>query len=194
VHVHGARVLKLHRAVGDLELDDPRLAALWPLCAASRLPVVVHAGHHDLGTTTAADLAAVANVLSEHPNLRLVLAHLGHPAEATACELLEAHPNLYADLTPVAGAPVDVPNDVLTRHSSRLLFGSDAPNTGVSVTALVRRIVRAPLDSQQRAAILRGNAQGLLAQVDPIAASSRSAHHIPDEPTRAVHRHLGGAS
>jgi hypothetical protein len=59
----------------------------------------------------------------------------------------------------------------------------DGGIAGVSpVTALVRRIVKAPLDRRQRAAVRGGNAVGLLAQVDPIAASSRSAPASPTSP------------
>jgi uncharacterized protein len=161
----GARVLKLHCAVGDFGVDDPRLEPVWALCGDLRIPVVVHAGHHPLGVTDRAHLDGVATVASRHPQVPLIVAHTGHPATAATLELLAGHGNLYADLTPVVTDPVAVSAADLARFADRLLFGSDAPNTGVAVPALLEALLTAGLTDAQVAAITHGNAERLVGAI-----------------------------
>lgn len=137
VEEYGARVLKLHCSVSGYPPDDPRLEAVWEAVSRMALPVVVHAGNSPAGTTTAAELAPLGRIVSRYPQARVVLAHLGAPAWRAAVELMREHTNLYADLTPVVSEPVQPDSEALEGLAGRLLFGSDAPNTGVTAARLM---------------------------------------------------------
>ena len=133
----GLRVLKLHCSVGDFSPDDPRLDPVWGYAAEIALPVVLHAGHAPDGHTGEAELEPVAEVARRHPGARVIIAHCGHTASEAALRLVAGHEHVYADLTPVIHHPVRVPAAQLSALAGKLLFGSDAPNTGLTVTQLL---------------------------------------------------------
>ena len=165
VEEHGARVLKLHCSVGGYQLDDPALAGVWEACAAWRLPVIAHVGKHVGGTSGDHDLLEVEAVAERHPELPLIVAHAAHPAVGATLRTMERYPNVHADLTPVVTEVPELGTEALLHHARRLLFGSDAPNTGHRVGSLLARIAGAPVPAAVRDAICGGNARRLLGGV-----------------------------
>ena len=165
----GLRVLKLHCSVGDFAADDRRLDPVWEYVSAVALPVVLHAGHAPDGHTEAAELAPVAAVARRHPDARIIIAHCGHAASSAALRLVAEHPGLHADLTPVLHQPVRPDPAALAAVAGKVLFGSDAPNTGLSVSSLLAGLAGADgdggLTAAGRAAITGGTAQRLIAGV-----------------------------
>lgn len=159
----GARVLKLHCSVGDYAPDDRRLAAVLDAAGARGVPVVIHAGHGVEGFTAADELGPVANALAEHHDTTIILAHFGHHAFDEAVALLEEHPNLVADLTPVVNSPVPITAAIADRFADRILFGSDAPNTGHAAGVLIDRLRTTGASDETLAAVLSGNARRLVA-------------------------------
>jgi hypothetical protein len=165
----GLRVLKLHCSVGDFAADDRRLDPVWEYVSAVALPVVLHAGHAPDGHTEAAELAPVAAVARRHPDARIIIAHCGHAASSIALRLVAEHPGLHADLTPVLHQPVRPDPAALAAVAGKVLFGSDAPNTGLSVSSLLAGLAGADgdggLTAADQAAITGGTAQRLIAAV-----------------------------
>jgi predicted TIM-barrel fold metal-dependent hydrolase len=160
IDVHGLRVVKLHCSVGAFDVDDPRLEQMWELVASRSVPVVVHAGHEVSGQTRAGELEGIARVAARFPAAPIVIAHAAHPDTAAAIALVERHDNVYVDLTPRVVDLVDVADDVLERVSERVLFGSDLPNTAVTIAANLTRL--AGLTTTTRTAIASGNAHRLV--------------------------------
>lgn len=161
----GLRVLKLHCSVGDFTPDDPRLDPVWEYAAGTALPVVLHAGHAVDGHTDQAELDPVAGVARRHPGARMIIAHCGHPASAAALQLVARHENVYADLTPVIHHPVRPAAGQLTALAGKLLFGSDAPNTGLTVTRLLDGLAAPDLPAGAWAALTGGTARRLISDV-----------------------------
>ncbi|QYG93158.1 amidohydrolase family protein [Iamia sp. SCSIO 61187] len=161
----GARVLKLHCSVGDHDADDPRLDAVWAYAAEVRLPVVVHVGHAVSGQTDGAELAPVGRVATRHPDAVVVLAHCAHPATEAAVALMDAHPQVHADLTPVVRSPVVLTGAVAERLADRLLLGSDAPNTPITSARCRAAVAALDLSPAAEAAITGGTARRLQAQI-----------------------------
>jgi uncharacterized protein len=174
----GLRVLKLHCSVGDFAADDRRLDPVWAYVSAVALPVVLHAGHAPDGYTEAAELAPVATVAGRYPEARIIIAHCGHAASSVALRLLAEHPGLHADLTPVLHQPVRPDPAALAAVAGKVLFGSDAPNTGLSVSSLLAALAAAAdadgdgagagasrLTAADQAAITGGTAQRLIEDV-----------------------------
>ena len=160
----GARVLKLHCSVGKFELDDPRLSEALEVAGELGTPVVYHAGHAISGSTAAADVAPLERAALAHPATNFILAHFGHHALAAGIAAVEAHANIYADLTPVVHDAVPVLPADLERLASKLLFGSDAPNTGIPAATLLRSL-RARASDAALAMILHGTADRLVGRV-----------------------------
>ena len=170
----GLRVLKLHCSVGDFTPDDRRLDPVWEYVSAVALPVVLHAGHAPDGHTEAAELAPVATVARRHPEARIIIAHCGHTASDVALRLVAEHPGVHADLTPVLHQPVRPAPAALAAVAGKVLFGSDAPNTGLTVSGLLGGLAGPAglagqrdggLPAEARAAIFGGTARRLIAGV-----------------------------
>ena len=161
----GLRVLKLHCSVGEFSPDDPRLDPVWGYAAEIALPVVLHAGHSPDGHTGEAELEPVAEVARRHPGARVIIAHCGHTASAAALRLVAGHEHVYADLTPVIHHPVRVPAAQLSALAGKLLFGSDAPNTGLTVTQLLDGLDGGQLPERAWAALTGGTARRLVGDV-----------------------------
>jgi uncharacterized protein len=163
----GLRVLKLHCSVGDFTPDDRRLDPVWEYVSAVALPVVLHAGHAPDGQTEAAELAPVGTVARRHPAARIIIAHCGHAASDAALRLVAEHPAVHADLTPVLHQPVRPAPAALAGVAGKVLFGSDAPNTALTVSALLAGLAGADggLTEADRAAITGGTARRLLSEI-----------------------------
>lgn len=158
----GARLLKLHCSVGDYQPDDPRLAGVLDAAGVRGVPVVIHAGHSIEGFTAADELAPIGRTAEQHRATTIVLAHFGHDAFEEAVILLDAHPNLVADLTPVVSSPVPITAEVANRHADRILFGTDAPNTGYAAADLLGRLRSTGISDDTVDAICSTNARRLV--------------------------------
>jgi predicted TIM-barrel fold metal-dependent hydrolase len=132
---HGARGLKLHTIALRAFPAEAALATTWAACAERRLPVVAHCGPDRRGAGWALP-GAFAPVLERHPDLPLVLAHLGGAAWRDVADLAAAFPNLRFDLSEIAswsghapGAPSRDELGGLIRAigAERVLLGSDFP-------------------------------------------------------------------
>ena len=161
----GARVLKLHCSVGDFGPLDPGLAPVWDYVEEIRLPVVVHAGRAPTGVSVADDLAPLDELARRHPEARVIIAHCGHDQEERALRILDAHPHVHADLTPVVNRLVQISPEDAARHADRLLFGTDAPNTELTATACRTHVEGFGLTPTAQDAVLGGNARRLVADV-----------------------------
>jgi predicted TIM-barrel fold metal-dependent hydrolase len=161
----GTRVLKLHCSVGDHEADDSRLDPVWRYVSDIRLPVVVHVGHDVSGRTGGDELAPVERAATRHPEARIILAHCAMPATEAAIALMDAHPRVHADLTPVVRDPVVLPAEVAERLADRLLLGSDAPNTPISSGESLARVRALGLSPAAETAITGGTARRLQAEI-----------------------------
>jgi predicted TIM-barrel fold metal-dependent hydrolase len=166
---HGARGLKLHTIALRAFPAEPALATAFTACAERALPVVAHCGPDRHGAGWALP-GAFAPVLERHPDLPLVLAHLGGAAWREVTELAAAFPSARFDLSEIVswsgrapGAPTAVELSALIRAigADRILMGSDFPwyEPG-DVAAAVEELP--DLGAEERAAILGGNAAELL--------------------------------
>ncbi len=128
----GVQVFKAHLQVGDFAADDPLLEPVWGALAESGTPIVLHAGSGPApGRHTGPD--GVARVLARHPELRLVIAHLGAPETMEFMDLAEGYPNVMLDTTIAFVDFWDQPTDpAIVRRlpglQGRILFGTDFPN------------------------------------------------------------------
>lgn len=133
----GLRGIKLLPMYAAFRPDDPQVDPLWRYADAHRLPVLLHTG------TTFVAQAPLECTLPRHidpvamryPEVRIILAHLGHPYEGECVAVIRKHPNVYADVSALHYRPWQLYNSLMLVQEygvwHKLLFGSDYPFTTV---------------------------------------------------------------
>lgn len=116
----GARGLKLHRG----EMCEPWFDPLPPIlevCVESQCPVLF-----DFGL----NLELARQIAESFPELKLIIAHLGAPADEDLNELFivlaESAPNVWLDSSYVS-SPWMIPEAIERLGPERVIFGSDGP-------------------------------------------------------------------
>ena len=158
---NGAKVLKLHCSVGNYEATNRRLAPVLAAAGELKIPITIHAGHSITGHTEASELAPIAQAVAAHPDTTFILAHSGHHSYNEAMELMRSHPNLVCDLTPVIYEPVPITAADAEEFSDRILFGTDAPNTGKTAAELLTHLRQCGLSNAAYESITTANAYRL---------------------------------
>jgi uncharacterized protein len=131
----GLRGLKLGPIYQNMHPQDPRFMRLFERAEQLNIPVLIHQG-----TTFCRDVSLeYANpillqpVALRFPNLRMVIAHLGHPWIGECISLIRKHPNLYADLSALHYRPWQFYNALVLAKEygvmKKLFWGSDYPVT-----------------------------------------------------------------
>jgi len=112
---------------------DVRLFPLYEIAVQRGLPVLSHIG------TTFCQFAPLKftrpalwdDVAIRHPDLTMILAHLGHPFEGEALVTTRKHPNVYLDLSALYYRPWQLYNSLILAQeyhvTHKILFGSDFP-------------------------------------------------------------------
>lgn len=163
----GARVFKAHVQVGDYAPADPRLEAVWQLLEDAGVPTVIHAGSGPApGRFTGP--ASVADVLARHPDLKLIIAHMGLPEYREFLALAEQFRGVYLDTTMVFTDFTEqldpFPREALPdleRLADKVLFGSDYPNIPYPYPHAVAAITRLDLSDDWCRKVLYTNAATL---------------------------------
>jgi len=131
----GAVGVKLAPLYQNAHPADPRYYDIYRYCEKNGLPVLFHAGTSFVSGTPLDYSRPVHfdNVALDFPELRMVLAHLGHPWEGETISVIRRHANVYADLSALYYRPWQFYNAmrllVEYRTESKVLFGSDFPFT-----------------------------------------------------------------
>jgi uncharacterized protein len=164
----GARVFKVHLAVGRF---DPRAAVLrpvWRRLAEARVPVVVHAGSGpEPGPFTGPE--PFAGVLAEHPGLVAVIAHMGLPEYAEFLGMALRYESVHLDTTMVftdfTQAAWPYPPGllgVLAEHPRRVVLGTDFPNVPHTYAHQLEALARLGLGADWLRAVCHDNGARLL--------------------------------
>lgn len=136
----GLRGIKLMPMYGGFRPDDDRLAPLWKYASQHQLPVLLHTG------TTFISQAPLELTLPRHldpvairyPDVRMILAHLGHPYEGECVAVIRKHPHVYADLSALHYRPFQLHHSLMLVQEygvwDKVLFGTDYPFTTVQAT------------------------------------------------------------
>lgn len=162
--------IKLHCHVQQFAPDDSRLDGVYRVCARLGKPVVIHSGREPSLPGYKADIhklcsvGAMRRVLERHPDLTVVVPHLGADEIPEYGELLDAFPGLWLDTTMMLADyfPQKPAAEFIAKYADRLLYGSDFPNLPYAWDRELRRLVEMGLDEGQLRAIASGNAWRLM--------------------------------
>ncbi|MCA9008391.1 MAG: amidohydrolase [Planctomycetaceae bacterium] len=131
------RGIKLMSMYAGFQPDDSRLDPLWAYATRHALPVLLHTG------TTFVSQAPLECTLPRHldrvairfPDVRIIMAHLGHPYEPECVAVIRKHPHVYSDISALHYRPFQLYHSLMLVQEygvwNKLLFGSDYPFTTV---------------------------------------------------------------
>ncbi|MEX0643381.1 MAG: amidohydrolase family protein [Pirellulales bacterium] len=139
-HELGLRGIKLMPMYAGFRPNDAVLDPLWEYAQSHGLPVLLHVG------TTYVTQAPLECTLPRHlddvairyPNVKIIMAHLGHPYEGECVAVIRKHPNVYADISALYYRPFQLYHSLMSVQEygvwHKLLFGTDYPYTTVNDT------------------------------------------------------------
>lgn len=136
----GLRGIKLLSIYAGFRPDDRLLDPLWIYATKHKLPVLLHTGttfiaQAPLECTLPRHLDAVA---IRFPEVKIIMAHLGHPYEYETVVTIRKHPNLYADISALYYRPFQLYHSLMLVQEygvwHKLFFGTDYPFTTVFAT------------------------------------------------------------
>lgn len=119
-------------ALQNFHPADTRAMPLYEQCARRRLPVVFELNNRNPSARMEfAQPMLLDQIALEFPNLRFVVARMGHPWVAQTVVLLGKHAHAYADIAGLLPHPWLSYSALLAAHEygvmGKLLFGSDFP-------------------------------------------------------------------
>lgn len=129
------RGVKLGPIYQNIHPTDPRMMQVYKFCEAHGLPIMIHQGTTFVrtGPLKYALPIQLEDVAIEFPELRMIIAHLGHPWIAETLVLIRKQPNLYSDISALHYRPWQFYNALIMAKEygvlDKILFGSDYPFT-----------------------------------------------------------------
>ena len=134
----GLRGIKLLPMYAGFSPDEARLDPLWKYATQHQLPVLLHTGttfvsQAPLECTLPRKIDPVA---TRFPDVKIIMAHLGHPYEGECIAVFRKHPNVYADVSALHYRPFQLYHSLMLVQEygvwQKVLFGTDYPFTTVN--------------------------------------------------------------
>ncbi len=125
--------VKIGPIYAGLDPRDPACFPVYDYCQENGFPIFFHTGTTfnrlaPLGTSRPWLWDAVA---IRYPDLRIVMAHCGHPFTEECLVVIRKHPHVYADISALFYRPWQFYNTLIAAQEYRvvhkLLFGTDYP-------------------------------------------------------------------
>lgn len=131
----GLRGVKLGANYQNYDPLDDRALKIYRRAEELGLPIMFHTG------TSPVQMAPIRyshplvmdQIAMRYPNLKMILAHMGHPWQVDTCVVIRKHPNLYADISALFYRPFSC-YEAFRKATEwnilhKLLFGTDYPIT-----------------------------------------------------------------
>jgi predicted TIM-barrel fold metal-dependent hydrolase len=129
----GLRGIKLGPNYQNFDPLGPAADRVYTEAERRGLPTLFHQGASPIRSAPLhyAHPLTIDQVAIKHPELRIVMAHMGHPWQADTVVVIRKHPHVYADVSALFYRPWSFYNGLrlATEWSvlHKLLFGSDYP-------------------------------------------------------------------
>lgn len=130
----GFRGLKCSPIYQNWDPQDPRHIRLFKKAEQLGIPVNIHQGTSFVrpGPLKYANPILLEDIAIACPDLRIIIAHMGHPWETECVVLIRKHPNLFANISALHYRPWRHWQAFMTAIEygveHKLLFGSDFPS------------------------------------------------------------------
>jgi hypothetical protein len=129
----------------------PAAFRVYELAERHGLPILFHQGASPVREAPLrfAHPLLMDEIAIAFPQLRVVMAHLGHPWQRETIVTIRKHPHVYADVSALFYRPWSFYEGLRLAHEwgalDKLLFGSDFPIATPAETAAGLRAVNAPI-------------------------------------------------
>jgi len=132
----GLRGVKMGPMYAGFDPRDSRCDPIYRYCQDNGIPILFHTGttfnrNAPLGYTRPWLFDEIA---IKYPELRMVLAHVGHPFSEECLVVIRKHPHVYADISALYYRPWQFYNTLIAAQeykvTHKLLFGTDYPFAG----------------------------------------------------------------
>jgi predicted TIM-barrel fold metal-dependent hydrolase len=132
----GLRGVKMGPIYAGFDPRDSRCDIIYRYCQQNGLPILFHTGttfNHNAPLEYARPWL-FDDVAIRYPELRMILAHVGHPFSEECLVTIRKHPHVYADVSALYYRPWQFYNTMIAaqeyRVTHKLLFGTDYPFAG----------------------------------------------------------------
>lgn len=136
----GLKGLKLGPIYQNFSPLDAAAQPLYRACEELKIPILWHQGTSFVrrGPLDVCNPVLLDRVASSYPNLKMIIAHMGHPWYAEAACVVRKHPNVYADISALGCRPWQFYNIMMCAIeygiTDKLFFGTDLPSFEVDET------------------------------------------------------------
>lgn len=133
VHDLGLRGLKMAPIYGGWSPTCDRAMAIYEKAQRYGLPILFHQGASfpRLAPLKHANPVLLEDIALRFPDLKMIIAHLGHPWENETIVLIRKQPNIYSDISGLFYRPWQFYNSLRLAVeygvTDKLLFGTDYP-------------------------------------------------------------------
>ncbi len=130
----GLRGLKVAPIYQNFDPQDPKHLPLFKRAEALDIPTIWHQGTSFVrpGPLKWANPIQLEDIALACPDLRMMIAHVGHPWEDECVVLIRKHPNLYANISALHYRPLRHYMAFMSAMEygveHKLIFGSDFPS------------------------------------------------------------------
>lgn len=136
----GLRGIKLGANYQNFDPLEPRALAIYERAQRYGLPILFHQGTSPVreAPIRLAYPLLMDEVAIRYPDLKVIMAHVGHPWQVETCVVIRKHPNVYADVSANFYRPFSFWEQMIKATEwnvlDKLLFGTDFPVTTVQET------------------------------------------------------------
>ncbi len=187
----GARGIKLHPRAQRFLLNDDRLAPVFALGAAERVPILIHGGR---GLPPIAD--DLAHLVDRYPEAQLIIAHAGIADLAGLAQRLSGKAGVFWDTS--VWSPIDLLDFYRQVPPEQILWASDYPygQQPSSLLIGVRTARLAGFDESQLREMLWGNADRIATGEPPLEPSEPIGGNTFSQPMQLarIHQYLSMAT
>jgi predicted TIM-barrel fold metal-dependent hydrolase len=166
----GLRGIKMSPIYQAFHPMDTRALPIYKYAERHGLPILLHQGATFPRTAPLkfAHPELLEDVALAFPELRLTIAHLGHPWEAETIVLMRKHRYVYADVSGLYYRPWQLYNSLMLCQEygvmHKLLFGTDFPVTGVDDTLAGLRSINRFVEGTRFPRIDPGEIEGIISR------------------------------
>lgn len=141
----GLKGLKLGANYQNFDPLEPRALVLYERAQKYGLPILFHQGTSPVreAPIRLAQPLLMDEIAIRYPDLKIIMAHMGHPWQVETCVVIRKHPNVYADLSGNFYRPFSFWEQLVKANEwnvlSKILFATDFPITTVEETLTALR-------------------------------------------------------